>query len=201
MSVPTQDITVITTGLSRLTSMFANQPNTTGILKSLLWLEQDLENAIYTVILALILSGASNTSLDILGDLVFCTRNGDSDAVYLQRILIQVATNNSKGTPDEMINLVSLVYAGVNARYLDGPVGGDFSIFGPTTTTTSNFLLMLKSLGAARPASGRAVFGTIPCVASSATASPPTGMGSWPVYFASSHTGGYGTAPGTAQNC
>lgn len=78
-------------------------------LRAVLGPAQDLEDTFQNLIINRRVDFAVGESLDILGRLVVEPRNGLDDETYRRRIRARVATNDSDGLINEIINIVRLI--------------------------------------------------------------------------------------------
>ncbi len=70
---------------------------------------QDLENTIFAVLNGRTIDGAVGVQLDGLGALVGETRKGRTDALYRIRIKARIRLNLSCGTPEQILEIVTLL--------------------------------------------------------------------------------------------
>jgi hypothetical protein len=117
MSVPIQNTMHVAQGLSRLCSAFITKPNIRAILAVYLQPAQDLENAIWGVLLGRVLStalvgvGSNNPVFDTLGALVGQPRLGLIDSDYKGLIYLRVAVNRATGRVSDWSNFANILLA------------------------------------------------------------------------------------------
>jgi hypothetical protein len=99
--------------LSRLIERWRadTHPNIAGLLASYLDQCQELENAIWDVIVARLPDYAEGAQLDALGRLVGQRRNGLGDAAFRAHIKARVRINQSFGQARDVIEMIQLVTA------------------------------------------------------------------------------------------
>lgn len=129
MSVPTQNTTVVTDGIGRLTGPYPGLPNIVGFLKSFLQQKQTIENALYPALLARTLANATlyappqtNFILDVIGRIVGQPRQGLSDADYRSILYLRIAVNRSGARIIDWSNIAAILLrtAGGPVQYLEG---------------------------------------------------------------------------------
>lgn len=106
-------------GLARLLQQYKGKPRFEGLLRSYLNRIQELEDAIWEVILYRLLEDAEGAQLDAIGKIVGRGRGplNYADPEYLLAIRGQIRINRSCGTPPDMIDVATLTL----------PVGHDFN--------------------------------------------------------------------------
>lgn len=104
-TTPTQDMTYVQTGLSRLTSYLSNQPTLRAVLTSYLNRLQDVENALWQVIEARILANATGLMLDYIGGVIGQPRGVLADDEYRVAIKLRIQANHSNGTAEDVIGM------------------------------------------------------------------------------------------------
>lgn len=95
--------------LDRLRQQFRDQPNIEAWLRVLVAPVQDLEQAMYEVLVGRGVETAVGVQLDAIGTIVGQPRNGRSDEVYRAFIRARIATNKSNGTIENVLNVTTLV--------------------------------------------------------------------------------------------
>lgn len=103
-------------GLELLLYQFQGKGNIESLLKSYLGECDDTLNDLYTLVSSFNIEDATGVYLDYIGKLVGVKRDKDDDDTYRIRIKIQVKINNSKGTPNEMLDILSELTATDNVR-------------------------------------------------------------------------------------
>lgn len=166
MSYPSPSTQVVSVGLARLTSNYANKPNIRAYLSAFLAEVQILETATYAMLSALMLGGATvyglpttNVVFDQIGALVGLPRNGLDDADYKSLLYLQVAVNRSAGRTSDWST-----FAGILLRTSGGPVeyleSGDASFYFFVGGMSLNPNLVAQVLAEAVPNGvGDSVFG------------------------------------------
>ncbi len=126
-----------------LTSAYDQQPNVLAMLDAMARRVQELEEAAWDVIEARLLIAeqgqtvpweggfgadtlvdAQNDALDMLGALVGIERQGRSNPVFATAIRLQLRIARSSGTPDDLIEVGQLSYAGASVVYTDMILAG-----------------------------------------------------------------------------
>ncbi len=98
-------------GLARLITRWNadENPNLAGLLASYLEQVQDLEDAIWKVLIGRMPDYAEGASLDMLGKIVGERRNGALDEAFRTRIKARIAVNQSFGRPADIIGVLRIV--------------------------------------------------------------------------------------------
>jgi hypothetical protein len=86
-----------------------SHPNLAGLQRDYSDEIQELENAIWDVIVARLPDYAEGVQLDVLGRIVGALRNGRGDAAYRARIRAQIAINSSFGRAVDIISILRLI--------------------------------------------------------------------------------------------
>lgn len=100
--------------LALLLEQFQGKTNIEGLLKSVVWRVQELEDATWQVLLATDLDLAADAQLDGIGDIVGEARRGRSDVDYRAAIRVRIAINVSDGTAPEILTILE-AFLGVAA--------------------------------------------------------------------------------------
>lgn len=92
-------------GLDLLIQQYRDKPRIAGWLTAYLNRCQELEDAIWSVIVGRLIDAAEGVQLDALGSIVGQVRQGEADELYRIRIRARIAANKSLGTPDDVLNV------------------------------------------------------------------------------------------------
>lgn len=92
-----------------LIEQFKNATNLKSFLSAFLSRVQEIEDMLFDLWESRWLDNATGVQLDGLGDIVGIERGNDSDDVYRVRIRARIYTNVSRGTPDDIIQIASLL--------------------------------------------------------------------------------------------
>jgi len=106
--IPTSITTHVADGLAHLTDQFRGQPNIQAIATAFLQEVQTLENAIQFVIVQRLIQNATGIQIDGIGSIVGQPRNGLDDATYKFVIQARIRAINSKGRPEDIIQVGAL---------------------------------------------------------------------------------------------
>lgn len=96
-------------GKERLLQQFKDQPNIEAILESFLGGLDSTREAAMAVLAFMDIDNVDGAILDILGKIVGETRKGNTDSTYRENIKIRIFLNSSKGTPDELLEILDLL--------------------------------------------------------------------------------------------
>ena len=162
MAVPRQNLYLVPQGLARLTPQF-QLPNCRALLAAYLQPLQDVETVLWQIYYARMLTTATlyslpqtNAALDLLGALIGCSRNGQSDLVYKTLIVLQAAVNRSTGRITDWSNFALILEAWASGfAFTDGD-NADFQ-FSAWNLTLPPLSVWLQ-LGEAVPNGVNAVF-------------------------------------------
>lgn len=151
-------------GLSRLLQQYRNKPQFTALVQSYLNRIQELENAVWEVILYRLLPNAEGVQLDSLGRVVGRGRNNLSDANYLLAIQAEIRINRSCGTPQDMIAVAKLsLPPGDVFIYQEAyPAVALFTVLTPESSTIIGILF--QSLTRAKPGGVKLMLSWFPVV-------------------------------------
>jgi len=120
--------------LGRLIEFWKNDVTIRGLMADYIDEVQELENAIWDVIVLRLPDFAAGVNLDTLGSIVGADREGRGDAQYRVRIKAQIRINSSFGRPKDVIGVLRMVESG-RFRYVHvGPA--EFRIDYYTLTET-----------------------------------------------------------------
>lgn len=95
-------------GLDLLLDQYKGKPRIAALLTSELEQVQELEDAIWDVIVGRLIDNAVGVQLDALGKIVGQKRQGAGDEVFRARIRARIWANRSLGHPDDIIKVVQL---------------------------------------------------------------------------------------------
>lgn len=109
VSVPAGSIDHVNAALNRLCEQFRDRPNVIALVTALVTPCQSLEGALFDLFVKRTIDAAFGATLDALGNIVGQPRNGLSDADYRPYIRARVATNRSRGLPEDLIAIARLV--------------------------------------------------------------------------------------------
>lgn len=95
-------------GLTKFLEQFKGQPILSALLRSYLNRVQELEDAIWEVILIRGIDESEGVNLDAIGGIVGRPRLGLGDVDYRVALRAQIRINRSSGTPEDMIVVTGL---------------------------------------------------------------------------------------------
>lgn len=147
---PSINSNMIQEGLNRLTDFYRRLPNISGLTKSCLWSVQDLETAIWSVILAKNLNPTvppTGDLLDRIAAIVGLLRNGVSDATLWTLVKVQVLVDNSKGRAEDLLGIANALSPG--SRYFSHPIAAWLIVTLNTVTDTQGLRTALANAAAA----------------------------------------------------
>ena len=113
--IPTND-NLPEAGLNLLLYQFSDKTNIKTILDEYLKGIHEIQNDLFTLVDSFNIEDATGIYLDYLGRLVGELRNDDNDEDYRKRIKIRLLINNSKGTPNELLDILSQLTETSNVR-------------------------------------------------------------------------------------
>jgi len=119
--LPVQDTNVVAEAVALLTSRYASDPVTKGLVTALELRAQEIENVLFDVIFKIQLAnqplaGGPWDVLDKIGAIVGIPRNGLDDASYLAAIRIKIRVNRSNGLAEDIIQIAALIVTGAAYR-------------------------------------------------------------------------------------
>lgn len=103
-------------GLELLLYQFGDKPNINAFLSTFLADLEQLNNDTFDLVNGFNIDNATGIYLDYVGNLVGEYRNEESDEPYRRRIRIKILINNSKGTPNEILEILSVITETQNVR-------------------------------------------------------------------------------------
>ena len=98
---------LVDTGLNLLLYQFRDKFNIEQIASSYLSEIDKANDESYTLVDSFNIDNATGVYLDYIGRLVGEYRNQENDEDFRKRIKIRVAINNSQGTPNELLDILS----------------------------------------------------------------------------------------------
>lgn len=96
-------------GEQRLLDMFSEKPIIQGLLKSYLAEFTTTQVAVLALLDSLNIETATDNNLDLIGKIVGEYRLGSSNDAYRERIKVKIFINSSKGTPNELLEILDLL--------------------------------------------------------------------------------------------
>jgi hypothetical protein len=102
--------------ITRLASQFKTKPRIQALVEDFIRPLDLLEDEIFRVLNFRWIDTATGQQLDGLGRIVGETRKGRNDQRYRLALRIRIAINVSKGTPEEVISIFSLVTGATDVR-------------------------------------------------------------------------------------
>lgn len=109
----------------RLLEQFKDKPNVMALLKGWMKGVQTTEDSLFDLLNNRSIQTAIGVQLDNIGKLVGAKRKGRSDESYREFIQLQILINNSEGTPNDILEILSLITnAGIVKSFPHYPVGG-----------------------------------------------------------------------------
>jgi hypothetical protein len=103
-------------GEGRLLSQFKNKPNIKALLLSSLKVLQDTQDSLIDYSEANNLATGTGVILDIIGKIVGERRAGRLDPSYRESLYNRIVINTSEGTPNELLEILSLLSKGTSTR-------------------------------------------------------------------------------------
>lgn len=145
-------------GLAKAISIFKDKPVFQALLSSFLAEIQELENAIFEVIVYSGIDEVEGVSLDVLGKVLLRGRNGLSDVDYRIALKAQIAINRSQGTPVDVLKVATLsLPAGFTITYVELYPAAIFVMINEAPVSFTPRVLF-ESLKTAKPAGVRLLF-------------------------------------------
>lgn len=122
---------------SRLLEQFKDKPNIEALLKGWMKGVQTTEDSLFDLLNNRSIQTAFGIQLDYIGKIVGIKRGGRSDASYREAIQLQILINTSEGTPDDILEILSLITnATIVKSFPHYPVGGNLYTNGTTIPST-----------------------------------------------------------------
>lgn len=106
-------------GNALLPMQYADKPNVSGVLGTLMNRVQELENTLYDVWFFLLLDNARGDQLDLWGKFLVQPRGGWTDAQYRAILRTRIRVYISKGRPEDVIAIARLALGDSNLEYLE----------------------------------------------------------------------------------
>jgi hypothetical protein len=97
--------------VSRLLAQYRNKPRIVALVRALASGAQALEDDVFGVLTSTTFTAATNTDLDHWGILVGEERAGLNDTDYRAMIGARILANRSRGTRDELIQILQIITA------------------------------------------------------------------------------------------
>ncbi len=107
--MPTQITTHTADALARLPQQFKDKPNLAAFISALVDPIQDIENAMWQLLVERAVSVAVGTQLDAIGVIVKQSRIGLSDDDYRRYLRARIAVNRSRGVDSDLIIVSRLI--------------------------------------------------------------------------------------------
>lgn len=98
---------LVEAGLELLPHQFRNKLNVESLLSSFTSELDQINNDIFTLVDNFNVDDATGIYLDYIGKVVGEIRNGDNDDDFRKRIEIRILINNSEGTPNDILEILS----------------------------------------------------------------------------------------------
>lgn len=111
------DINMVPEAQALTLSQFQDSPLFLGMIRAMITPLQDIQDTLYAILTQTYVSNAVGVALDSVGLYVGIMRNGFTDAVFRLFIYVQIAINNSDGTPNEIIEIMELITGATNVLY------------------------------------------------------------------------------------
>lgn len=122
---------------SRLLEQFKDKPNIEALLKGWMKGVQTTEDSLFDLLNNRSIQTAFGIQLDYIGKIVGIKRGGRSDTSYREAIQLQILINTSEGTPDDILEILSLITnATIVKSFPHYPVGGNLYTNGTTIPST-----------------------------------------------------------------
>lgn len=119
--------------LDRLLEQFKDKPNVEALIKGWMKGVQTTETSLFELLNNRSIQTAFGVQLDYIGKIVGAKRGGRSDESYREAILLQILINTSEGTPDDILEILSLITnASIVKSFPHYPVGGSLYTNGDT---------------------------------------------------------------------
>lgn len=105
--------------VARLAQQFKKSVGLKGLLTAFAAQAQEIEDALYGMLVTRDLSLAEGATLDKIGSIVGAPRAGLDDAAYLLRIRAQILINRRSGEIETLITICTLLFPGAVARLVE----------------------------------------------------------------------------------
>lgn len=116
-----EQITDYDTHVGRFVEQLKDKPMFDALAKSYLDEVQELENALYEIILERLLENAVGAQLTNIGKIVGAPRTTDNDVDYKSQVRAKIAINLSDGTPEDIITVMALIVGHENFHIKEEP--------------------------------------------------------------------------------
>lgn len=110
--------------VARLPSQFKGKTNVEALVTDTVTPATSVEDALWELFTERGIDVAVGAQLDVLGRIVGQPRNGETDAVYRQRMRARIAANRSHGNAEDLINVMSLATNNALGKYIVNTPGG-----------------------------------------------------------------------------
>lgn len=106
--------------LSRLLTQFKDKPRIRDLVTAFVDQIQDIEDALWDLLVDRTIDNAVGAMLDILGRIVGARpRAGDGDDDYRLIVRVQIAVNRSNGSPEALLNIARLLWGTGNFSLIE----------------------------------------------------------------------------------
>ena len=123
--------------LDRLLEQFKDKPNVEALIKGWMKGVQTTEDSLFDLLENRSIQTAYGIQLDYIGKIVGAKRGGRSDESYREYIQLQILINTSEGTPNDILEILSLITnATIVKSFPHYPVGGNLYTNGDTIPST-----------------------------------------------------------------
>lgn len=146
--------------ISRLIEQYKDKPYIEALLTSWLGQVQDLENALFEVLQERNIDDSVGVQLDVLGDVVGQFRNSDDDEIFRTSIRVRILINNSEGTPEDIIRVVTAILADGEDWELCEEPPAQFRVRVLDQLTSTSYQLLYTLTNLAKPAGVRFLLST-----------------------------------------
>jgi hypothetical protein len=139
--------THVSEAILNLIAKFTDQPNFQAMITALVNQVQEVENALFELIDERTLDTAVGVQLDGIGSILGEDREGKSDSDYRTALRARILLNIGSGTPEELIEMVSLLTGSKNNELTEyHPAALTIFVLGALTfTEASNVNAALQS--------------------------------------------------------
>ena len=102
-----------------LLQQYKDRPNIKALLDSIIEPMQKIEDKVYELYIQYYLPVATSYHLDRLGAIIGVNRQGRGDGSYRYAINLGIISNNSGGTPEEIISILKSIYPVDKIEFLE----------------------------------------------------------------------------------
>lgn len=118
---------------NRILYQFIEKPNLLSLLSGWMKGVQTTEESLFDLLNERSIDTAIGTQLDNVGKIVGAIRGGRSDSSFREFIKLKILINTSEGTPNDLLEILSLITGGSIVKYFPHyPVGGNLYTNGST---------------------------------------------------------------------